>query len=259
MSFSSQISIQDASFGYGSKVILKDITLDLEKESIHCIFGRNGSGKTTFLKSLSAHIPLLGGHIYFDDENLFKITAKKRAAMMASVFTGRPLIGNMRVADFVAYGRYPYTNWLGIQQDTDSKRVEEVMEKCGVSGLSKGFLSELSDGEMQKVQISRALAQDSPVLLFDEPVAHLDLVNKAEIFNLLKQISRTEKKTILFTSHDIQFALQLSDTFLVVENNGIQKLDAMSFKIDKTYERILKSEYLDFDAANNALNFKSSN
>ena len=255
MSEQGQIVFESANMGYIGSDVLSNVSLNLELGKIHCVFGRNGGGKTTFLKSLATILPLKSGEISINDQNLNVLKPKEKARLMATVLTDKLGIVNMSVEDYVSYGRYPYTNWLGLKRDEDLSEVGDAMESCGIYSLKERLLDELSDGEMQKVKIARALAQDVPILLLDEPASHLDLVNKAEIFNLLKNISIKNKKTVLFTSHDIQFALQLAENFIVINDKTAKLISAADFKDKRVFESLLKSEYLDFDPELNSLKF----
>jgi len=258
MSLEGKIILESVAMGYDDSDILKDVSLHLDLGKIHCVFGRNGSGKTTLLKSIATLLPLKSGRIIIDQQDIASLKPKERARLMATVLTDRLNIVNMTVSDYVSYGRYPYTNWLGVKTEGDLLKVGESMQNCGILNLKERFLDELSDGEMQKVQIARTLAQDAPVLLLDEPASHLDLVNKAEIFNLLKNICIKNKKTVLFTSHDIQFALQLAENFILINNKTAKLISAEEFKDKRVFEGILKSEFLNFDPESNSLTFNYS-
>ena len=137
-------------------------------------------------------------------------------------------------------------------------RIETIIDQCGLSELKDRKFNELSDGEAQKVQIARSLAQDTPILLLDEPSAHLDMANKAEIFNLLKQVNKMENKTVLFTGHDLQFSMQLADHFIVVNDTKVSSMSKDDFISNKVYKQIMSSEFLDFDPVTFSLKYKST-
>lgn len=254
----SQIRFQACQMGYGRTPVVLIDNLSLETGLIYCVFGRNGSGKTTILKSISGLIPPVDGKVFIEEIEVQKMDQKEIAKKLSVVLTSRPKVSNMLVEEFVSFGRYPHNNWLGRMSEEDKAQVSRVMEICKIDRYRTKPLDELSDGEMQKVQIGRAMAQNTELLLLDEPASHLDLVNKAEIFNLLKNIAKTGEKCIVFTSHDIQFALQLADRFIVIEDGIAKNWNSTEFKNERIYERVLKSDLLEIDGKNNSVLFKNS-
>lgn len=258
MSMDFDISIRNADLGYGKHAVIKNMNLELKSGLIYTIFGRNGSGKTTFLKSILTGETLMSGEIAIGGKPLRKMPNNEKAKLMAGVFTNRPHIANMTSLDFILFGRYPYTNWIGKTSDKDMSWIETIIEQCGLSELKHRKFEELSDGEAQKVQIARSLAQDTPILLLDEPSAHLDMANKAEIFKLLKEINKTSGKTILFTGHDLQFSMQLADHFIIVNDTNVSSMSKDDFISNKVYNQIMSSEFLEFDPVNFSLKYKST-
>ena len=255
MSQSGHIQFDGVSMGYKGRTILSDVNLSLEKGKIHCVFGRNGSGKTTFLKSFSGLLPIKSGSIMMEGKNLADMGFFQRSTTMALVLSESFNLPSMRVRDYISFGRYPYRNWLGTQKKEDQAIVNHSIDKCGLSELANAQVNLISDGEKQKVQLARVISQQTDLLLLDEPSSHLDLVNKAEIFHILKEIKSKQHKTIVFTSHDIQFALQLSDYFLVVENQSMVKMSKEEFVSKKVFERILKSELFKIDPDSNSVTY----
>ncbi|MEQ8323128.1 MAG: ABC transporter ATP-binding protein [Vicingaceae bacterium] len=243
------------STGYTNKVILADVDLFLEKGKIYCVFGRNGSGKTTLLKTLSGLIPRLKGKISYDSGNIEDLSQRALAKKRSIVLTERPVHSTMTVWDFVSFGRYPYLNWIGKLKSEDAIRISEALHICGLKEMEQQFMEHLSDGELQKVSIARALAQDTALLFLDEPAAHLDLVNKSEIFYLLKLVSSQKNKTVVFTSHDIQFALQLSDYFCVLNDGRSKVWTSEEFKRDAVYKEILHSDHLEIGQGGESIRF----
>lgn len=252
------ITIKNADLGYQKQPVIKDMNLEIKSSQIYTIFGRNGSGKTTLLKSILTGVPLMTGEITIGGKPLKSMLNSERAKLMAGVFTSRPHIANMTSLDFILFGRYPYTNWMGKISDKDMMRIEKIIDQCGLAELKNRKFEELSDGEAQKVQIARSLAQDTPILLLDEPSAHLDMANKAEIFNLLKQINKQENKTVLFTGHDLQFSIQLADHFIVVHDSEVSCMSKDKFISNQVYKDVMPSEFLDFDPVNFSLKYRST-
>ncbi len=251
------IELKGAGLGYAGKTVLADLNLQFEKGKIHCLFGRNGSGKTTMLKSMASLIPVINGEIELDGSSIRNVSISERAKKMAIVLTERPHVSNITVKDFISYGRYPYSNWLGREEESDKEIVEECIKDCHLQDFVERELDSLSDGEMQKVQIARALAQNTELLLLDEIASHLDLVNRAEIFNLLKKINEKSNMTIVFSSHDIQFALQLAHNFTVIHNGDVNQYEGKEFSDKQIYKDILESPYLELGDDGKSLNFKA--
>jgi iron complex transport system ATP-binding protein len=162
--------------------------------------GHNGIGKSTLLRTLAGLHPPMSGSIS-------GVTEKN----VALVLTDRISALNMSVYDLICYGRYPYLDWKVSLTDIDKKIIEESIHQVRITHLADKSLHELSDGQMQMAMIARALAQQTPVLLLDEPTAHLDLNNRVEIMNLLRSLSRNAGKAILVTTHELDLALQTAD------------------------------------------------
>ena len=250
------VKCTDVSMGYAAKPVLEKVDASLEKGRIYCIFGRNGSGKTTMLKSMAGMLPVLRGDILLDGRISTRMSPAELARMRSVVLTGRPDIASLKVEDFVSYGRYPYTRWLGRMGESDREKVDLSLEEAGVTNLRHRNIEELSDGEMQKVSIARALAQDTDIMFLDEIASHLDLVNKAEIFSLLKSIARSRESCIVFTSHDIQFSLQLADDFIVLKDGMARSYSSAEFVKDKRYSEVLSSPHVDIEEDGSRIRFR---
>ncbi|MFZ1686439.1 MAG: ABC transporter ATP-binding protein [Flavobacteriales bacterium] len=206
--------------GYGQRMLIKDLELSLAPGQLVSMIGRNGSGKSTLLRTLCGLLQPLHGRIQLGDQRIDALSAAARAQHVAMVFTGRTTLGQVNVRDAVAMGRHPWTSWTGRTTERDSQAIEEAMERTGTTAWADRALHTLSDGEHQKVMIARALAQDTPVLLLDEPTAFLDLTSRVHFMRLLKRIGTESGKSILLSTHDLQLALDLSDGLLVISRTG---------------------------------------
>ncbi|MCC6599714.1 MAG: ABC transporter ATP-binding protein [Crocinitomicaceae bacterium] len=204
--------------GYPERKLLTIESASLKAGEMVALIGRNGTGKTTLIKTLAGILKPLAGSVLVGGNELFAMKPAERAKMVSLVLTQRlPLLG-MDVRTLVSLGRYPHAGSFGWITKEDERIADQCIERLGIANLALKALSELSDGEMQKVMIARALAQQSPVMILDEPTAFLDYVAKEELFVLLRSLSKEEDVAILFSSHDLSLAAQFASRQWVVEN-----------------------------------------
>jgi iron complex transport system ATP-binding protein len=191
--------------------ILENLNAGLHKGELVCLVGENGVGKSTLLRTISGVQQPLSGDVLITGRSLHDISSLELARTISLVLTDRIYAGNLSVRELVALGRYPYTNWLGNLRQEDQKKIEWALEITGTQYLEDQLISELSDGQFQKTLIARALAQDSDMIILDEPTAHLDLVNKIIILKLLKDLASNTGKSILMATHELELSLQIAD------------------------------------------------
>jgi iron complex transport system ATP-binding protein len=197
------------------------LSLQIPTGKFVSLLGANGTGKSTLLHTLAGLIPPLSGQIFWGDETLSESTARERAKKLALVLAPRPVAPTLRVYEVIELGRYPHQNWQKLVQSSSNKTfVERALELTELTPLAERKLYTLSDGEHQKVMIARALAQDTPLILLDEPTAHLDLPNRVMIFQMLRQLSKKQDKTILTSTHELNLALQVSDEVWLLNQEG---------------------------------------
>jgi len=216
------LNISNLTIGYQKCAIINDISAVALPNEMICIIGRNGQGKSTLIKTLCKLLPPISGSVAINKNDLFKLNDNEFSKLISVVLTSKIAIYNTSVKEFVAYGRYPHTNWIGKLTDIDQELINNAIELCGINHLVNRDFDSLSDGEKQKVNIARAIAQQTPIIILDEPTAHLDLVNNMEIFKLLQHLAHNFGKTIIFSTHYIEMALQLADKIWVVNNHSIQ-------------------------------------
>ncbi len=203
-------------------VIATDINLKLREGELIGLVGANGIGKSTLLRTLSRVQPALHGKILLSDKELTTYKPIELASQLSIVLTEKIASKNLTVQELVALGRQPYTNWVGKMTDEDLEQTKKAIEVTHITDLIAKRCFELSDGQLQKVLIARAIAQDTPFIMLDEPTTHLDVYHKAYILKLLKRLSFETKKTILFSTHEIDFAIQLCDKMIVLNKNGFE-------------------------------------
>lgn len=207
------------SIGYDKKTVVSDINVTLNEGDIIALVGPNGAGKSTLFKTFSTHIKPVGGKIELFGKDLMSYTPKERAKMLGIVLTERPDDMFLKVSDVVAAGRYPYTGMFGKLNENDEKDIKVSLELVGVNNLTDRVFNTLSDGEKQKVMIAKAIAQNTPVIMLDEPTAFLDYPSKIELFSLLKKLAKEQKKAILFSSHDLELLLRYTDNLWIIAKN----------------------------------------
>lgn len=210
----------DLSFGYEKKNILADITVEVPEKKITSLIGPNGSGKTTLLKTLARILTPNKGNVYIDGEVMNHLDTKYVAQKIASLSQKNNQVTGLSVAEIVAYGRFPYQKSFAGLQRNDRKLIEWALEVTGLLSLKKRTLNTLSGGQQQRVWIAMALAQDTEVLILDEPISSLDPAHQLEILYLLEDINR-QGKTILMTIHDLNHAAQFSDYVMGVKQGQL--------------------------------------
>jgi len=215
------LKVSDLSIGYKTKkhttIVSQGINFAVQQGELVAIIGVNGIGKSTLLRTLGKVQQALGGEIVLDGKKLEEYKEQQLASKVSVVLTEKIASNNLTVQELIALGRQPYTNWIGSLTKTDKEKISEAIKLVQLTELQHKKCYELSDGQLQKVMLARALAQDTSIILMDEPTSHLDLYHKATILKLLRKIAHQTKKTILFTTHEIEVALQLCDKILILE------------------------------------------
>ena len=216
----------DLTVGYhqkkGLQIIEADIQLKLQEGELIGLIGANGIGKSTLLKTFSGIIPALHGTIHIDSEQLDTFTPQILSKKISLVLTEAPASKYLTVQELVSLGRHPYTNWVGSLSDDDVAKVKSAIEITHIQDLAHKKCYTLSDGQLQKVMIARAIAQDTPLLILDEPTTHLDVHYKAYILKLLKRLTFEYKKTVLFSTHEIDYAIQVCDKIIVMKSDSLE-------------------------------------
>lgn len=218
------VTLSSLSIGYrlrgGDKVVAAGINASLHAGELTCLIGANGAGKSTLLKTLAAFLPKLGGSIYIKDKEVADYTNRELSQLVGVVLTSRPEAENMTAEEVVGLGRTPYTGFWGTLGTDDKRIVTESMEQVGVAHLATRTVTTLSDGERQKVMLAKALAQQTPIIILDEPTAFLDYPSKVDTLLLLTRLSHETGKTVFMSTHDLELALQTADRLWLMPGNG---------------------------------------
>lgn len=217
----------DLSIGYrihnGEQRIHERLSFSLYPGELTCLLGANGTGKSTLLRTLAASQPALGGELLLQGKPLAGLNERERSRAIGLVLTDKTQAGGLTVSELVALGRQPHTGFFGRLHAHDRAIIQEAMEAVGIAHKARNYIAELSDGERQKAMIAKALVQESPLILLDEPTAFLDVVSRIEIMTLLHTLATTQQKAILLSTHDIEQALVLSDRlWLLSRESGLQ-------------------------------------
>ncbi|MCI1754138.1 MAG: ABC transporter ATP-binding protein [Flavobacteriales bacterium] len=206
----------DLAIGHGKVRLAEGLAVQLQAGSLTALLGPNGVGKSTLLNTLAGLQAPLDGQAFVTGSNIHAMPAKERARKIALVSTHRPSVALLTVEALVGLGRHPWTGPWGRFSAADAEAVERAMEQAGVLHLRTRNMEHCSDGERQKVHIARALAQETPLMLLDEPTAFLDLPNRAAIVRLLRENALKAGRAVLFSTHDLQLALDLCDRLLLL-------------------------------------------
>ena len=198
------------------KEVAKGISIELHKSKLIALVGVNGIGKSTLLKTITGIQKPLEGTVYLNEKKIENYSSSELAQQMSVVLTEQLPPSNLTVFELVALGRQPYTNWLGTLTSEDIDKVNEAIRLTQIEHLTQKKHFEISDGQLQKVLIARALAQDTPLIILDEPTTHLDLLHKFTLLQLLQKLAKETEKCILFSTHDIDLAIQLCDDMIIM-------------------------------------------
>lgn len=224
------ITLSNLTLAYQQKCLLRSANVTFGGGTLTALIGRNGAGKSTLLRALAAIDTPKEGAVLLAEQNIHNLSAEHRAKLISFVSTQRVRIANMLCQDVVAIGRAPYTNWLGSMQDEDSQIVSSALKAVGMEEFALRAIDTLSDGECQRIMIARALAQQTPVIVLDEPTAFLDIPTRFEICRLLAELAHNSGKTIIFSTHDIDAAMPVCDAFAILDNAAITMCDQQSAK-----------------------------
>ena len=255
------INLKDLQIGYrtplkNNEAVFGPVNAEIQHAEMIGIIGRNGIGKSTLLRTIAGLQPQLKGEIFINGIANNKIKVKEMARMVSFVSTEPVHVQQIRVNELVAMGRFPHTGWLGKLSPADKRAIHEAVEQTGVNHLMYKPVHELSDGERQKVMIARALAQDTPVIILDEPTAFLDLPARYEILSILNDLTFNNDKTILFSTHDLSIALDVADRLWLMAENEIFQGAPEDLLISKVFRKLFINSPAEFDEKTSTFRFR---
>ncbi|QUB70599.1 ABC transporter ATP-binding protein [Prevotella multiformis] len=225
------IRLSHLSVGYSPSLpVVSGINAVVRSGQLTCLTGENGIGKSTLLKTLTGFLPKLGGELLLDGREVGTFSQRELARQVSIVLTQKPDIQNLTVEEVAGLGRSPYTGFFGRLHDADRTVIADALAAVGIEPLRHRMIQTLSDGERQKVMIAKALAQQTPAILLDEPTAFLDFPSKAETFRLLQRMAHDRDKLILLSTHDLGLAVRFADCLLEVKDRSLHRVSADEVK-----------------------------
>ncbi len=247
----SVLSTSNLSIGYQSKkeknIIAENLNLTFEQGKLISLVGGNGIGKSTLLRTLTGIQKPLSGTVLLNNKNISSYQSIYLAQNLSLVLTEKLPPSNLSVFELIALGRQPYTNWLGKLSAEDLDKINDAISLTHTEHLIDKKNYEISDGQLQIVLIARAIAQDTAVIILDEPTTHLDLHHKVSVFKLLKKLSQETNKSILFSTHDIDLAIQVSDEMIVMTESSVEQDQPCNLITKGVFNSLFKDSSITFD------------
>lgn len=250
------IKLCDIKLSFGSRTLIADASAHFECGAMTALLGRNGTGKSTLLRAIASLGRVQYGVIEVGGSDVATLSNAELARMLAFVNTERVSVEAMTAYDLVAVGRSPYTDWSGRLRSEDHAMVERSMAIAGVEHLANRYVDTLSDGECQRVMIARALAQDTPAIILDEPTSYLDMPNRYELCTLLGRLAHDEGKCVIFSTHELDIALTLADSVALVDTPKLLYMPTQEMIASGSIERLFDSPYVEFDATTRSIRLR---
>ncbi|MDM8003795.1 MAG: ABC transporter ATP-binding protein [Bacteroidota bacterium] len=253
---------KDLAVGYRNRkktfTVMKGISLQARRGELVALIGRNGTGKSTLLRTLVGLQPPLGGEIMLDSRSLQDTGMSDLPRIVSFVSTEPVAVRNIRVRDVVALGRFPYTNWIGTRTAADNDAVTAALEATGMAWLAERSIDSISDGERQRTLIARSLAQDTGLLVMDEPTAFLDLPSRYGIVSLLRSLTREKGKCVIYSTHDLDTAINEADRIWLMTEEGVSNGAPEDLMLKGTLASAFESPLLSFSVNDGTFSFVRS-
>lgn len=242
------LKTENLTIGYGSKAVQRNLNLEASPRDLICLTGTNGSGKSTLLRTLAGLQPALNGTVEINHKNIANLNVHERATLFSLVLTDDIDIDRLTVRELVSMGRFPYTNWAGVLSANDHRIIDQALADVHLSHKADALINHISDGEKQRAVIAKALTQDTPLVLLDEPTAHLDLPNRIEIMLLLRRLSVSTGKSFILSTHELDLALQMADKIWLMTPAGVEIGMPEDLMLSGSFQSAFGSESFSFDA-----------
>jgi iron complex transport system ATP-binding protein len=243
--------------GRNKNILLPPLNASALKGELIAVLGPNGIGKSTLLKTITGLHYSLGGAVFINDNSINNYSRSDLAQKIGYISTEPVKVINMTVFDLVSLGRYPYTNWLGKIAGGDHEIINDSIEKVGLMKFHDRYIAELSDGERQKAMIARVLAQDTEIMVMDEPTAFLDIRSKFEIVHLLHDLSRNKGKTVIFSTHDLHTAISESDKIWLTLKDSFIEGAPEDLIIDGSFNTLFDDSRVQFSPSDGSFTFRT--
>lgn len=240
------LQLRDLYIGYKEDderhIVAQTLNASLPSGVLACLIGANGIGKSTLMRTMAAFQPPLRGEVLVEGVSVDLYTPKQLSERIGIVLTEKNIPADLTIEEVVGLGRSPYTNYWGTLTNTDLKIVDEAISLVGLEALRHRKIQQVSDGERQKTMIAKALAQQTSIILLDEPTAFLDYPSKIATMQLLRRLAHEQNKLILLSTHDLEIAFQTADTIWLLQKNGLQ-----TGTLDELSDNGMISAFLDSD------------
>jgi iron complex transport system ATP-binding protein len=235
--------------------VMKGLSLCARRGELVALIGRNGTGKSTLLRTLAGIQQPLGGEILLDGSTLGEIGSSRLPRVVSFVSTEPVALRNIKVREVVALGRFPYTNWIGTLTAADEEAVDAALEATGVAELAGRSIDSISDGEKQRTLVARSLAQDTGLLVMDEPTAFVDLPSRYGIVSLLRRLTREKGKCVIYSTHDLDTAINEADRIWLMTGEGISEGAPEDLILTGRLARAFESPLLSFSVNDGTFSF----
>lgn len=241
------LQTESLSLHYGALNLFSDVNLSLNKGELVGLFGQNGSGKSSLIELITGSLSPSKGTVFIDNQNIDNLSIHDLASYVSVVYTTQVLSMQMTVQDVVAIGRTPFLGWSGSLSQQDKSKIEWALEAVGISSLIDQEVATLSDGEKQRVMIAKALAQDTPIIVLDEPTAHLDVKNRVLLMKLLRDLAQNTGKTIVLSTHELEMSLRLVDKAWLITDKKIKEATPEDLVLCGDISKTFVSENITFN------------
>lgn len=246
------VALDHLTIGYQARDEVRTVAVDLNATvppcAVTCLLGPNGAGKSTLMRTMAGLLHPLSGSVTIDNTPVGKLHPHELARKIGVVLTGRASANAMTIEELVALGRTPYTNYWGHLTDNDRRIVDEAISRIGAHTLRHRLVTSLSDGEMQRIMIAKTLAQQTPVIILDEPTAFLDFPGKVGLMKLLHKLATEERKTVFLSTHDLDIALATADNLWLLDRSGaLETGDVASIGASGSLDRLFAADGLKYN------------